>query len=240
MSISQQTQTWEVIKKLSALKPTIVLHSISAKKAPHFTHEWPRRKFVRFLKLRYFRHITLRSVASNKRMMHLLHGEVKAFSKARNVTAIRGLYHCVLDIIDIWSSIFPVSKKIQISNLLPWVIATQILRISSQKYCILFSFYGRGTSTCTFVTHDSTDCDNQGHVVSKREVVGSSVWKYIKSRYLSISQQIQTWKLINKEIASTQTCHSMKTLLWLCFLYFQQSQIHFYKMLESNISTAWH
>ena len=28
---------------------------------------------------------------------------------------------------------------------------------------------------------------------------------------MSISQQTQTLKVINKEIASTQTCHSMKT-----------------------------
>ena len=155
------------------------------------------------------------------------------------VTAIHGLYDCVLDIVDIWSSIFPVSKKIQISNLLPWVIATQILRISSQKYCILFSFYGRGTSTCTFVTHDSTDCDNQGHVVSKGEVVGSSDCKYIKSRYLCPSHsRHRLGKQLIKKLPALKPAIPWK-LKWL-HLIFSTISNSFYKILESNISTAWH
>ena len=93
----------------------------------------------------------------------------------------------VKDIFELWTIIFQVSNIIQGSKLLLWVIATQILRICSQKHCILLSFYGRGTTICTFITHDCTDCDNRGHVVSKREMVGRSDCIYIKSRYLCIS-----------------------------------------------------
>ena len=90
----------------------------------------------------------------------------------------------VIDLSDLWPAFIPVCNKIQRSKLLPGVISSHILRIWSQKHCILLSFYARGTSTWALVTCDNYFYNVQGHAVSKQKMTGGSYYIYVKSRYI--------------------------------------------------------
>ena len=92
--------------------------------------------------------------------------------------------HHVIDLPDLWPAFIPICNKIQRSKLLPGVISSHILRIWSQKHCILLSFYARGTSTWALVTCDNYFYNVQGHAVPKQKMTGGSYYIYVKSRYI--------------------------------------------------------
>ena len=64
---------------------------------------------------------------------------------------------------------FQIAIRYKISELLPWVILTQILRICTQKHCILLSFYATSTSTWALITCNSYFYNFQGLEVSINE-----------------------------------------------------------------------
>ena len=102
---------------------------------------------------------------------------------------------------------FPDCNQVQSSELLPWVIFTQILRICTQKNCILLSSYATSTSIWALITSNSYFYNFQGFVVSKL-VTGSSQSRCVISRHTCtiISKQIETKQLaINSTIVRAQT-----------------------------------
>ena len=90
----------------------------------------------------------------------------------------------VIDLSDLWPAFIPVCNKIQRSKLLLGLISSHILRIWSQKHCIMLSFYATGTSTWALVTCDNYFYNIQGHAVSKQKMTGGSYYIYVKSRYI--------------------------------------------------------
>ena len=88
---------------------------------------------------------------------------------------------------NLWPTGFSDCNQVQNSELLPWVLFTQILRICIQKHCILLSFCARSTSTWALVTCNSYFCQIQGHVVSIQMTAGSSQNRCVISRHICTS-----------------------------------------------------